>query len=152
MRSNPQTFRWHFYIFDIDAINHDIRLGVLSGVSVQLRRKTIEWFAENILGLIDSDARLFPQVPTIDKTYAKDLPASRINEPILLTPIEVVLGAVCYDPFSAQILKPMDSSKGNIVIIDGNHRLTAAYYQGRHSLDGILLPNGKMQKYLRDAR
>jgi hypothetical protein len=43
-----ETFRWHWYIFDVEAMNNDIRLGHLTGVSVQLRRWTT-MLAESVM-------------------------------------------------------------------------------------------------------
>lgn len=82
-----ETFRWHYYIFDIAAINADLRIGQLSGCSVKLDRAVIEWYSRCGLGL-EGAARIFPQIPEPNVEYAKTLSADRKIEPIVLVCFE----------------------------------------------------------------
>lgn len=163
MMTSSETFRWHYYIFDVTNINADISFGVLKGISVVLPRATIEWYSENILGVTNREARLVPQVPPINMKYAKRLVAPRINDVIVLTQIQRFSndsnelsagldypGTLSYDPFAKQILKPENFSTADIVVIDGNHRTASAYYNGKQSMDGVLLTIDQLGKYLRN--
>lgn len=161
--SRDETFRWRFLVFDIAKLNEDLRLGVLSGNSVTLPRGAIEWFSEHILGLKDPDARLIPEVPLIDRDYAKTLTTPRSDQPIVLIQLlrrstivsELgagldVPGALCYEPHIGHILKPANLETADVVLVDGNHRLASAYYQCKQSIHAVLLQESQTRNYLRN--
>jgi hypothetical protein len=158
--ANRETFRWGFDNFDITKINNDIRLRLLIGKSALLLRTTIEWYGDNILGLKDRNARLIPQAPSIDVEHLKTLTPQRLDEPIVLTYILRfennlgdfgagldVPGALQYDTLTRQMLKPVNLSAADVVVIDGNHRLASAYYNGKDAIAGFLLSVDQAEKY-----
>jgi hypothetical protein len=151
-----ETFRWHYKIFGVAKINADIARGVLKEISVTLPRRTIEWYVENMLEETTREVRPVPRLPVIDTQYAKSLTVPRINEVIVLAKIERFLndsnelsaGMDCPGTFAGQILKPKNVSTADIVLIDGNHRVASAYYNGKKSMAGVLLTRDQSEKYL----
>src|SRR5262249_31924972 len=150
--THRETFRWHYKIFDVTKIKSDITGGILKGISVTLPRRTIEWYIEKILEGTTREVQLVPRLPVINTQYAKSLSVPRINELIVFAKIERFLdhsnelsagmdcpGTFWYDPSASQILKPENASAADIVLIDGNHRVVSAYYNGKKSMAGILL-------------
>jgi hypothetical protein len=158
-----ETFRWSYLNFDVTKINTDISIGALHGTSVVLPRPTIDWYSNAILAVTDPTARRFPQLEPINTEYAKGLKSPRIDEAVVLARIERspsdrnergaaldVPGTLCYDTSARQIVKPNDFGAADILVIDGNHRIAAAYYQSRKSVTGMLLAIDQLTKYLRN--
>jgi hypothetical protein len=161
MTNFSETFRWHYYIFDITKINADISCGALNGTPVVLPRATIEWYSNSILGVTDPESRRFPQLTPINTGYAKGLMAPRVDEAIVLaqldsfssTPNDLIAGlevegVLGYAAATGQIVEPDTSSAPEILVIDGNHRIAAAYFQGGKSVSGLLLKSTQWLKYL----
>jgi len=152
MTDFSETFRWDYYVFDVTKINTDIARGGLIGARVVLSRSTIEWYSNHVLSATHPEARRFPQLRAINTTYAKELTPARVDEPVILAQIErsfsaanelsaglEVAGVLGYASSTGQIVKPDASSEADILVLDGNHRIVAAYYQRRGSVTGILL-------------
>lgn len=142
-----EVFTWQHLNFDIDLIVADIDRDRLTGERVTIRRRSIEWYAETVL-----TGGAITQFKQIDIEYAKGLATSRSSEPVIFmscpfapAPSELgagleIRGVLRYEPSIKEILVPLAGTQGDVVAIDGNHRIASAYYGGRAAVEGLLLP------------
>jgi hypothetical protein len=137
-----ETFDWQHLCFNVTKINEAIASGQLIAQPITIGRQALEWYVMQVLGF-NAASKLYPQMADINREHALGLSEARRQQPVVLvrfptlsaiselsTPLS---GVLCCDVVGVEAYAP------NVVVIDGNHRIAAAYMDKRPQVGALLL-------------
>ena len=157
-RDNPmETFQWQHLSFDVTKINEDIASQRLTAWPITLYRPVVDWYATNVLGLSGA-TKLLPQMASVNMEHVRGLSEQRRQQPVVLVrfpvarpddPLSIPLpGALCVNLSTGTAIVPYGVS-GDVIAIDGNHRIAAAHIGTQSEVRALLLTLDQLEQQQR---
>jgi hypothetical protein len=142
-----EKFQWQHLSFDVTKINEDIASGQLRTRPTTIPRQAVDWYATNLLGL-SGGTKLLPHMANVNMEHVRNLSEERRKQPVILVrfpatrpddPLSIPLpGALRVDASTGEVTVPRDRL-GDVIVIDGNHRIAAAHRDAQSEVRALFL-------------